>query len=169
MTDSALRARTIVDELYKCGITHIIYLPDNGTKDIMEIISSEERITIIPVCREGEAPAIAAGLITGGKQPVILIQCTGFFESGDTMQGVVLNMKLPFLFLIGYRGWKKNEPLTDMAAIYIEPILKAWGMKYYLLETVEDAEKISAAYREAQDESKPVAILITYILDVEWK
>jgi len=161
MSEFALTARKIVDELNTCRITHFIYLIEEGTRSICDIISNEGKMTMVPVCREGEAFAIAAGLITGGKQPVIMIQNTGFYESGDSIRYLVLDINLPLLVLLADRGWKKDEPMTDSAAIFMEPVLKAWGIKYYFLETVEDAEKIPMAYKEALETSKPIAMLIT--------
>ena len=155
------RSRKIVDELNACGITHFVYLVDRRTRPIFDIISSDGQMTMIPVCREGEAFAIAAGLITGGKKPVVFMQSTGFFESGDSIRYLVVHIKLPLLILIGARGWEKNKPVTDSAAVFIEPILKAWGIKCYLVDTVEDAENISIASREIEETSKAVAILIT--------
>ena len=48
----------------------------------------------------------------------------------------------------------------DSAATYLEPILGAWGMEYHLVETDEDVGRISTAYAETQEKSKPVAVLI---------
>ncbi|MFH1650995.1 MAG: hypothetical protein ABID87_02665 [Chloroflexota bacterium] len=158
---SAPKARRIVDELKKCGITHFIYLPDDGTRAIIDFVQSDGEMVMIPVCREGEAFAIAAGLITGGKRPVVHIQNTGFLESGDSISGIIISTKQPLLFLVGYRGWQKTPPYRDPAAIYLEPVLKAWGIEYHIVETAADAGKIAGAYRKTQDESRPVALLIT--------
>ncbi|MFC1916406.1 hypothetical protein ACFLW4_06955 [Chloroflexota bacterium] len=161
MSDSLTRAHRIVDELNTCGVTHFIYLIDYGTRSVCDAISREGRITMIPVCREGEIFAIASGLITGGKKPVAFMQITGFMESGDSIRYLAVQMGMPLLILLGDRGWKKDEPITDSAAIFAEPILKAWGIKYYMVDAVEDTEVISKAYREAQETSQPVAILIS--------
>ncbi len=157
----APRASRVVEELKKCGVTHVICLPDSGARFIYDILYDQKEITVIPVCREGEAFAIAAGLTTGGKEPVVLIQNTGFFESGDSIRGITLGLKFPLLIMIGCRGWQKQIPWTDSAAIFIEPILDAWGIKHYLVETVEDADKVSMAYKEAHETSSPVTILLT--------
>ena len=113
-----------------------------------------------PVCREGEAIAVAVGLMLGGKEPVVVHQNTGFFESGDSVRSLALDLHLPLLLLIGYRGWKHGAPMTDSAAIFTEPILDAWGIKYYLVETDEDVEKISLGYKEARETQKTVVILL---------
>ena len=67
MTGKSLTAKRILDELKKCGITHIVWLPDSGSQFINEVIKSQYEITWVPVCREGEAIAVAAGLLLGGK------------------------------------------------------------------------------------------------------
>jgi len=125
-----------------------------------EAMMSQHELTLVPICREGEAIAIAAGLMLGGKEPVVLHQSTGFFESGDSVRGLALDLQLPLLLLIGYRGWRRDAPMTDSAAIFIEPILDTWGIKHYLVETDRDVERISIGYKEAHETNKPVAILI---------
>ena len=150
----------IVDALKKCGITHIVWLPDSETRFMYEAMMSQHEITLIPVCREGEAVAIAAGLMLGGKEPVVLHQNTGFFESGDSLRGLALDYQLPLLLLLGYRGWRRDAPMIDSAAIFLEPVLDALGIKHYLVETDEDVEMICIGYKEAHETSKPVAILI---------
>jgi phosphonopyruvate decarboxylase len=59
--------------------------------------------------------------------------------------------------LLGYVGWRND---TNSAGIYLEPILDAWRIKHYLLETDDDIEKISMAYKEANETKRPVAVLI---------
>lgn len=158
---SSPRTIKIVEELNKCEMTHLVYLPDRLINSFYEVVLSEGRMTIIPVCREGEAFSIATGLMAGGKRPVVAIQNTGFLEAGDSLRATIIEVGLPLLFLVGYRGWVKDKPLTNPEAVILEPILDAWGIKYHLIETAEDAGRISAAYREALETSKPVAILVT--------
>ena len=54
--------------------------------------------------REGEAWAIAAGLQLGGKRPLVMIQNTGLFESGDALRNVLFDLRLPLVAVIGYRS-----------------------------------------------------------------
>lgn len=156
----SLRAQLILDELKKCGTTHIVWLPDTEARFMHEAIRNEPSITLVPVSREGECLGIAAGLMLGGKQPVVLHQSTGFFESGDSVRGIALDLQLPLLLMIGYRGYQESGLVVDSAAVFLEPILNAWGIKYYLVASDDDAENISRAFREAQETKKPVAVLI---------
>ena len=160
MASTSLTAHKVLNELKKCGITHIVWLADSEARFMYEAMVSQRELTLVPICREGEAIAIAAGLMLGGKEPVVLHQSTGFFESGDSVRGLALDLQLPLLLLIGYRGWRRDAPMTDSAAIFIEPILDTWGIKHYLVETDEDVERISIAYKEAHETNRPVAILI---------
>lgn len=160
MTSKSLTAKRVLDELRKCGITHIVWLPDSEARFMYDAMISQQDITLISVCREGEAIAIAAGILLGGKKPVVLHQNTGLFESGDSIRGLGLGLQLPLLILIGYRGWRRDTPITDSAAIFTEPILDTWGIKHYLVETDEDVEKISTGYKETHETKRPVAILI---------
>jgi sulfopyruvate decarboxylase TPP-binding subunit len=157
------RAQLVVEELKKCGITHVAWLPDSESIYMYEALIATPELSLIPVCREGETFAIAAGLYLGGKNPAVLIQNTGLLESGDALRGTVLALEIPLLLMVGYRGYHglvagKKPP--DTAAVYTEPILKAWGLHHYLVDTDQDVGKIALAYKEAQETSKPVVVLI---------
>jgi sulfopyruvate decarboxylase TPP-binding subunit len=104
--------------------------------------------------------AIAAGLWVGGKRPIVLIQNTGIFEAGDSIRGLGLDVNQPLVMLVGYRGWSRHGLTPDSAARFIEHILHAWGISYYLIETDDDADRISLAIEEAERTSKPVAVLV---------
>ena len=158
--DSPLHATAVIGELKKIGVTHSVWLPCSGTAAIHRTIMEDPSIHSIPVCREGESMAIAAGLWVGGKVPVVFVQNTGFFESGDSIRGICLNVGIPLVILIGYRGYTRHGRTTDSAARFIEPILHTWQINYYLLECDEDVDRISLAFEEAQRTLKPVAVLI---------
>ena len=131
----SLSARGILREFKKCSITHIVWLAGSETRFMYKSMIRQRDFTLVPVCREGEAIAVAAGLIFGGKEPVVMHPNTGLFEAGDSIRGLALDLNLPLLLVIGYRGWQRHTPITDSAAIFTEPILNAWGIRHYLVET----------------------------------
>ena len=155
-----LHAAKIVQELKKNNVTHAVWLPCSDTAAIHRAIKTEPSIHSIPVCREGESMAIAAGVWIGGKIPVVIVQNTGFFESGDSIRGIGLGASIPMVIMIGYRGYTRHGPTKDSAARFIEPILHAWQINYYLIECDADVDRISLAFDEANRTSKPVAVLI---------
>lgn len=157
---SVLTPSKVLEELRKLDTTHIVWLPDTESRFLYEAMAADPSIELIQVCREGEAIPVAMGLMLGGKRPVCMIQSTGFYESGDAVRGLALEVKLPLVICIGYRGWKRKASITDSAAIFLEPILDAWRISHYLVETDDDMPKIPQAHQEAHETSKPVAILI---------
>jgi sulfopyruvate decarboxylase TPP-binding subunit len=160
MAELRLTPRPILDQLTKNGVTHVVWLPDSETNFMYERMSADPSLHLVPVCREGESMAIAAGLWVGGKKPVVLIQNTGMFESGDSIRGLALDINFPLVMMVGYRGWTRHGLTPDSAARFTEPILNAWGINHYLVETDEDVDRISIAFEEADRTQRPVACLM---------
>ena len=155
-----LHPASVVAELKKNDISHVVWLPDSETNFMYQLLTNEPTLDLVPVCREGETMAIAAGLWVGGKRPIVLIQNTGIFEAGDSIRGLGLDVNQPLVMLVGYRGWSRHGLTRDSAARFIEHILHAWGISYYLIETDDDADRISLAIEEPDKTQKPVAVLV---------
>ena len=158
--ETVLHPAAIIEELKKNDFTHVVWLPDSEPNFMYQLLTNDPTLDLVPVCREGETMAIAAGLWVGGKKPVVLIQNTGIFESGDSIRGLGLDVNQPLVMLVGYRGWSRHGITNDSAARFIEHILHAWGINYYLIETDDDAGRITSALEEAERTSKPVAVLV---------
>ena len=157
---AALSADGVLRTLKGCGFTDVVWLPDSESGFLHQALAADEGLRVVPVCREGEAIVIALGLTVAGRQPVVIIQSTGFFESGDSIRGAALSFKMPLLLLVGYRGWNGGGPMTDTAAIYLEPILDAWGIPHHLIESDGHLGRIEQAWAEARERSGPVAVLV---------
>lgn len=155
-----LSPETVLAEMKKNGVTHVVWLPDSETNWLYVLMKADPALTLVAVAREGLAFSVAAGLHAGGKTPIILIQNTGMMESGDSMRGWALGLELPVVMMVGYRGYVKGKPPVDTAAVYIEPFLKAFAIEYHLVENDADAPKISAAFKAAHKGKRPVAVLV---------
>ncbi|HEY3110313.1 MAG TPA: thiamine pyrophosphate-binding protein [Chloroflexota bacterium] len=155
-----LTARRVVDELRANRVTHVIWLVDTESRFMYDALTADPDLTVVPICREGEAMAVALGLQIGGKKPIVVIQNTGFFESGDSIRGLVLDLEMPLVMMVGYRGFHRGQPITDSAATFTEPILKAWGLPYQLVETDQDVPRISDAFEQARAQGHAVCVLI---------
>ncbi len=160
MAELHLTPQPIIDQLKKNDVTHVVWLPDSETNFMYERMASEQSIALVSVCREGESMGVAAGLWIGGKKPVVLIQNTGMFESGDSIRGLGLDIGFPMVMMVGYRGWTRHGVTSDSAARFTEPILDAWGINYYLVETDSDVDRISVAFEEAERTQSPVVCLM---------
>ena len=155
------RSERIVRALLDIGMTHAVGVPDNSSRLIFDICDKDPNVQTILVCREGEAWAIASGLWVGGTVPVIIIQNTGFFESGDALRGTAIEMGVPLVALLTYRGYRSlGTELVDTAGSFFEPMLKAWDMPYRKLEEGNESEVFRAAQKEAESLRKPVGVLM---------
>jgi len=151
---------TVIKHLKANGVTHVVWLPDSETNFLYVLLQNEPSLDLVAVSREGQAFSTASGLSVGGAKPVILIQNTGLMESGDSMRGWVMSMNIPVVLMVGYRGWTRHGVNTDTAATYTEHFLHAFGIKYYLVESDDDADRISVAFQQAEQTKQPVAVLI---------
>ena len=170
------QAKLVLDVLSRHGVTDVVSLPDNSSAALLALIRQSGDIRLLSVTREGEAFALAAGLWLGGRNPLVLIQNTGLLESGDSLRGTLVRMRIPVVCLVTYRGYAKlallgappdpspevlSRPDLDSVAVMTEPTLRAWGLPFDVLHTDEDTAKISTAFAEAQKLSAPVAVLVT--------
>ena len=155
-----IQLQAIAEQLLRCGITHVVWVPDSELGGLEPLF--DPGIRLIPACREGEAMAIAAGLMIGGATPVVICQCTGFFEAGDAFRNVARDLKLPLFALIGHRNRTAfvEGRSKDTAARYLEPVLEAWELPHYLLDIDGDAAVIEEAYRQVRETNEAVAVII---------
>ena len=128
MSAPRLNPAAIIGQLHENGVTHAVWLPDSETSFMYEEMASNTGISLVPICREGESMAIAAGLWVGGERPVVMVQNTGFFESGDSIRGLALDLHIPMVIMIGYRGWTRHGHTPDSAGRFTEKILDAWNI-----------------------------------------
>jgi sulfopyruvate decarboxylase subunit alpha len=153
---------SIVAALQGCGITHVIWIPDTELGTWEAALSAAQGITLLRVCREGEAFALAAGLYLGGKNPIVVLQCTGLFEAGDALRNVVHDLKVPLVFIVGVRGYYAHSQgaTGDSCPVFAEPIVRAWQIPYVLLDQRHSADDLAHAFRQAQLENRAGAVLI---------
>jgi sulfopyruvate decarboxylase TPP-binding subunit len=154
--------RSVAAACKACGITHVVWIPDSELGIWEPALLAEPNVQLIRVCREGEALAVAAGLLLGGKRPIVLIQCTGFFEAGDAFRNVVHDMKLPLFLVIGIRSYyaHKQGATADTCPVFTEPIVQAWKLPYTILDKRHTAADLAAAYRQAMAENRAAAVLL---------
>ena len=157
---AGLSPNTILGEIRKNGVTHVVWLPDSETNWLYVLMKAEPSLRLVPVSNEALAFSTAAGLSFGGGVPLILIQNTGMMDSGNSLRGWAIDLSVPVVLMVGYRGWTRHGVTRDSAAVYTERFLNAFGISYYLIESDADAGRISIAFDEARKTTRPVAALI---------
>jgi sulfopyruvate decarboxylase subunit alpha len=151
----------IADLLDRLGVTHVVTVPDSTIGPWQPAIEQRGRAKVVRVCREGETWQVAAGLHLGGATPVVLIQCTGLFESGDAIRNALHDWKLPLFAIIGYRSYLNQENLPgDTCLVFTEPTLDAWKIPYRLITRPEQIGEIEQHFCAGRAAGTPGAIVI---------
>lgn len=147
------------------GFTHVIMIPDSESALLYQAIGDDPDIQLTTPCREGESIAIAAGLWTGGRKPLIVIQTTGLMEAGDALRGCGLGPKVPLRLMVGWRGCggaQAGRMPIDSAYTYTEPLLHAWGIPYWCIMRDEDLPMLERMDRTAAETSFPAVVVTGY-------
>jgi sulfopyruvate decarboxylase TPP-binding subunit len=172
----------LLDVLIEGGMTHLVGLPDTISSALVDAVECHEDVRYVPVTREGEAFAVAAGLWVGGAEPVVVIQNTGLLESGDSLRGTAVRMGVPLLCLITYRGYATMaaaglepgleprsgaleqsalvRPDVDTTALLTEPTLRSWEIPTAFVDSREDLPTVIKMWERARLDSRPVAVLL---------
>ena len=135
----------IVSTLEELDFTHVVWVPDSTMGLWERQLVNSKSLRLVRVCREGEAWPLAGGLLLGGQNPIVLMQCTGFFESGDALRNVVHDMQLPVFAIIGVRN-ALNPRSNDSAKLLAAPVVSAWGLDVATIDDPEDRPKLRQHY-----------------------
>ena len=66
--EAQLSPETVLDEMKKNGVTHVVWLPDSETNWLYLLMKAEPSLRLVPVSREGLAFSIAAGLSRAARR-----------------------------------------------------------------------------------------------------
>ena len=99
--------RKIFQYLLKNKIENFIGVPDSTLKYFIHEGLKHKKIIIAN--REEEAIGIGAGMVLANSPTLIFMQNAGFANSLSTITSLVQLYQIPVLFLIGWRGYLKND------------------------------------------------------------
>jgi len=151
----------IAELLEQLGVTHVVTVPDSTIGQWQPAIEQRGATRIVRVCREGETWQVAAGLYLGAALPIVMIQCTGLFESGDALRNAVHDWKLPIFSIIGYRSYLNQDTLPgDTCLVFTEPVLDAWKIEYKLITKAEQFSWIGEQFMATRNDGKARAIVV---------
>jgi len=153
---------SVAAALVECGVTHVVWIPDSELGTWEPALLAAPGLELVRVCREGEAFAVAAGLLLGGRQPVVIIQCTGLFEAGDALRNVLHDLRLPLFFVVGLRGYfaRRQGATGDTCPIFAEPIMQAWQIPYVLFDQSHTGADLATAFKDARAGHRAQAVFL---------
>jgi sulfopyruvate decarboxylase subunit alpha len=158
---SAVTGTEVAGVFAAMGITHVIGVPDSTLGPWHAAIHAHPSLKLVSVCREGEAWAVAGGLHMGGARPLVLIQCTGLFESGDSLRNIVHDWKLPIFSVIGYRSYLSQDTLPgDTCLVFTEPMMDAWKLDWKLITERAQLADFATHYADCMKRGVAGAIIV---------
>ena len=149
----------IIAVLEDLGITHVVWVPDSAVGQWEAALESSGQLRLVRVCREGEAWPVAAGLYLGGQTPLVIMQTTGLFESGDALRNILYDLRLPLYALIGVRNGLVVDS-RDSARMFAEPILNAWAVDYVWIRSRDELPALANHFRNCRLTGCPGATLL---------
>ena len=99
--------KRIFDYLIKNNIQNFIGVPDSTLKYFIGQGLKKNKILI--TTREEEAIGIATGMTLSQNPSLVFMQNAGFANSISTITSLVQLYEIPLIFLIGWRGYLKND------------------------------------------------------------
>ena len=111
----------IFNFLVKNKIENFIGVPDSTFKQFISYGLKKKKIII--TTREEEALGIATGMALSGSNSLVFMQNAGFANSLSTITSLIQLYKIPLIFLIGWRGYLKDDAPEHYKIGRIQPDL----------------------------------------------
>ncbi len=153
-----LSQRRMFDYLSSKKIDNFIGVPDSTMKHFIDQAIKKKKILI--TSREEEAIGIAVGLYLSNSLAVVFMQNAGFANSLSTITSLVQLYEIPLIFLIGWRGYLKNDAPEHTKIGRIQPkLLKDIGLKSKILFDKNWKECCDWAVKQSK-QNKSCALII---------
>tara|TARA_Y100000741_G_scaffold95276_1_gene70770 strand:+ start:8228 stop:8716 length:489 start_codon:yes stop_codon:yes gene_type:complete len=105
----------------KNNITDFVGVPDSTLKEFISLGLKNKKIIV--TTREEEAIGIATGICLSGSNSLVFMQNAGFANSLSTITSLVKLYKIPIIFLIGWRGYLKDDAPEHIMIGKVQPEL----------------------------------------------
>ena len=113
--------RKLFDHLLKNKISNFVGVPDSTMKYFIDQGLKKKKVLI--TTREEEAIGIAVGMTLSQSNSLVFMQNAGFANSISTITSLVQLYQIPMIFLIGWRGFLKNDAPEHTKIGKIQPKL----------------------------------------------
>ncbi len=128
----AIIQKKVFNYLLKNGVKNFIGVPDSTMKHFINEGFKKNKILI--TTREEEAIGISAGMSMSKSNSLVFMQNAGFANSISTITSLVQLYEIPMIFLIGWRGFLKNDAPEHAKIGKIQPkILQALSLQSKVL------------------------------------
>ena len=146
------------DYLHNLGVENSVGVPDSTMKYFIEQGLKKNKILI--ATREDESIGIAVGMSLAKSHSLVFMQNAGLANSISTITSLVQLYKIPLIFLVGWRGYLKNDAPEHTKIGKIQPkLLQALSLQSMILNE-EDWKKSCDWALKLIKEGKSCALII---------
>jgi len=154
----AIIQKKVFNYLLKNDIKNFIGVPDSTMKYFIDEGFKKNKILI--TTKEEEAIGIAVGMSLSQSNSLVFMQNAGFANSLSTITSLVQLYQIPMIFLIGWRGFLKNDAPEHTKIGMIQPkLLQALSLQSRIIN--EKNWKVSCDWAlKLIKEKKPCALIL---------
>ena len=116
-----LTQKQVIDYLFNNSVENFIGVPDSTMKHFID--QGFKKNNILITTKEEEAIGIAVGMSLSQSNSLVFMQNAGFANSLSTITSLVQLYQIPIIFLIGWRGFLKNDAPEHTKIGKIQPKL----------------------------------------------
>ena len=153
-----LTQKQIFDYLFNNGIENFIGVPDSTMKHFIDQGFKKNEILI--ATKEEESIGIAVGMSLSQSNSLVFMQNAGFANSLSTITSLVQLYQIPIIFLIGWRGFLKNDAPEHTKIGKIQPkLLQALSLQSKIINEKNWKRSCDWALKLIK-EKKPCALIL---------
>ena len=150
--------KKIFDYLIKNKIQNFVGVPDSTLKYFIEQGLKKNKILI--TTREEEAIGIASGMALSQSPSLVFMQNAGFANSISTITSLIQLYEIPLIFLIGWRGYLKNDAPEHEKIGKIQPkLIKILALDSKIITEKNWKVSCNWALKKIQNQ-KPCALIV---------
>ena len=150
--------RSVFDFLVKNGIKNFTGVPDSTLNHFISYGLSKKKIIIST--REEEAIGIAVGMTLSKSGSLVFMQNAGFANSLSTITSLVQLYKIPIIFLIGWRGFLKNDAPEHYKIGKIQPdLIKALQLPTKIISDKNWEKNCSWAIKKIKNNQSCILVI----------
>lgn len=135
------------DILKDLGIRHGSGVPCSIFKPLVNYMTLDPDLAYIPAASEGEAVAVAAGLVTAGRPAFALMQNSGLGNAVNPITSLLYIYRIPVTLLVSHRGepGKPDEPQHELMGRITEQLAELCGLETHVFDDEGFASGLASA------------------------
>ena len=124
-------------------------VPCSYFKPLVNYMGADADLDYVPAASEGEAVAIAAGMVTAGRPAFVLMQNSGLGNAVNPITSMLLIYQIPVVLLVSHRGepGQTDEPQHQRMGQITAELVRLCGLECHQLQPEAFEVELETALR----------------------